>query len=337
MADRLVNKIRETKSLASDAGLDLCRAPLLATFEMPIWGAALQAHGIAELAREPGADAAVMTIDSLPAARRMVQGAGASNLHVIAERGLVCGLSGGAELFVYPQSTAEQRAFSVALFAGVAPAGMRVALNGYRSSGRQEVTIEGPSDAPGPPARELLHAVREQGGNAAFSSELEDAIVIADDPAELDALRAALAADHPGRPVRVKRLPSGRFRLQPSDQARAVDRQELYVLAQEIAISCDRFLEARGGTTFGFATEPVAKWEYGPEVGARRLAAELFQAPDCVITQLGLHPFAGEGTLFFAYEGSETVWEAANKGIACITVRDIVEYGRILHAIRRGE
>ena len=47
--------------------------------------------------------------------------------------------------------------------------------------------------------------------------------------------------------------------------------------------------------------------------------------------------FKGEGTMFFAYEGSETVWEAANKGIACVTVRDILEYGRILHEIRRGE
>ncbi len=70
---------------------------------------------------------------------------------------------------------------------------------------------------------------------------------------------------------------------------------------------------------------------------ARRLAAELFDAPDTVITQLGLHPFQEEGTLFFAYEGSETVWEAANKGIACITVRDILEYGRVLLDVRRGE
>ena len=50
-----------------------------------------------------------------------------------------------------------------------------------------------------------------------------------------------------------------------------------------------------------------------------------------------MHPFHGEGTLFFAYEGSETVWEAAEKDVSCITVHDISEYGRILAAIRRGE
>ena len=102
-------------------------------------------------------------------------------------------------------------------------------------------------------------------------------------------------------------------------------------------MSSDRFVEVRGHSTFGFVTEAVARWHHGPEAGARRLAAELFDAPDTVITQLGLHPFQEEGTLFFAYEGSETVWEAANKGIACITVRDILEYGRMVTTIRRGE
>jgi len=80
----------------------------------------------------------------------------------------------------------------------------------------------------------------------------------------------------------------------------------------------------------------LARWQYGPEQGARRLAAELFRGPDTVITHLGLHPFGGEGTLFFAYEGSETVWEAANKGVPCVTVRDIHEYGRVLCGLRKG-
>jgi hypothetical protein len=56
-----------------------------------------------------------------------------------------------------------------------------------------------------------------------------------------------------------------------------------------------------------------------------------------VITHLGLTPFSREGSLFFAYEGSETVWDAASKDVSCITVHDIVEYGKILAAIRRGE
>ena len=114
-------------------------------------------------------------------------------------------------------------------------------------------------------------------------------------------------------------------------------RAKTHVLAQEIAISCDRFIESRGGTGYGFVTEPVARWQYGTEAGARRLADELFGRPDTVLTHLGLHPFGGEGTMFFAYEGSETVWEAANKGISYVPVRDIAEYGRILHAIRKGE
>jgi len=265
MPERLANKIRETRALASEAGLDLEEAPLLATFEMPIWGAALQAHEIAELAREPGAEAAVMTVDPLPEARRHVLDAGAGNLHVIAERGLVCGLSGGAELFVYPQSGSEQRSFATALFATVAPHNTRVSFTGLLSSGRQEVTIEGPSDAPPLTVRELLHIVRDRGGTAAFATEQqEEAIVVPDEPADLDAVRQALALDHPGGAVRVKRLPSGRFRLEPSDAPRPIDRHKLHVLAQEVAISCDRFLEARGGTTFGFVTESVARWKYGP-------------------------------------------------------------------------
>jgi hypothetical protein len=63
---RLANKIRETKTLAGERALDLVRAPLLVTFEMPIWGAAVATKEIGALAREPGTDAAVMSTDPLP-------------------------------------------------------------------------------------------------------------------------------------------------------------------------------------------------------------------------------------------------------------------------------
>ena len=96
-------------------------------------------------------------------------------------------------------------------------------------------------------------------------------------------------------------------------------------------------MEIRGPATFGFTTERVAKGEFGPERAAMALGEELFNAPDMVVTHLGLAPFCEEGSLFFAYEGSETIWEAANKGIAYVPVRDVHEYARILHAIRKGE
>ena len=133
-------------------------------------------------------------------------------------------------------------------------------------------------------------------------------------------------------------MPSGRFLVTPDNRPRdVISHEHLHVLAQQIAMSSDRFVEARGSSAFGFVTEPVARWEYDPEACARRIAGELFGRPDTVLSHLGLHPFAAEGSMFFCYEGSETVWEAANKGISYVTVRDVLEYGRILHAIRRGE
>ncbi len=333
---RLQQKIRETKQIADDAGLDLEHAPLLATFEMPIWGSALATRDIAAVAREPGVAVAVVSTEPLPDVRRAA--AGAPNLHVIAERGLVVGMTGGACVHVYPHSVAEMEAFAVALFAGAAPDHLAVALNAYVSSGRQEVAFE-TTDLRRPcTARELMHAVREHGGTAGFAGEgEEEAIVVAAMPDELESVRAALADELFGAAVRVARLPSGRFRFAPEVIGRPVDPERLRIIAQEIAISCDRLLETRGSEICGFVTEPVARWQYGPEHGARFLASELFSAPDTVLTQLGLHPFHGEGTMFFAYEGSETVWEAWNKGISCVTVRDISEYARILSAVRRGE
>ena len=335
MDARLRHKISETKQIASDRGLDLVAAPLLATFEMPIWGAAVATHEVGELARLPGTAVAVMSTDPLPDVRREL--ASTPHLHAVAERGLVCGLAGGAALHVYPAHESELQAFACALFAGAAPGGLRLALSAYVSSGRQEATFEGGKDVPAPSPRELLHAVRNHGGVGAFAGDAEDAVLVDDSPPELEALRAALAGELAGHAVRVTRLPAGRFRVAPEPTPRDIARDKLHVTAQTIAISSDRFLEARGGTTFGFVTEPVAKWEDGAERGARHLATELFgTAPDMVITQLGLHPLTGEGTLFFAYEGSETVGEAANKGVACVTVRDILEYGSILYEIRRG-
>jgi hypothetical protein len=330
---RLLKKIEETKALAAEKGLDLRSAPLLATFEMPVWGASAITAEVGDLARMPGTAVAILSVDPLPEVRRAMEGA--PYVHVVAERGLVCGLSGGATLHAYPGTPQEMLSFAVALFAGAAPENLRVSLGAFVSSGRQEATFEGSPSAPVPSVRELLHAIRNRGGTPVEAAE--EAAVVLGDPSELEAVRAALACDLPGRAVRVSRLPSGRFRFLPDAQPRPAQNQRFHVLAQEIAVSCDRFIEVRGLTTFGFVTEPVARWQYGSEQGARRLAAELFQGPDTVITHLGLHPFGGEGTLFFAYEGSETVWEAANKGVPCVTLRDIHEYGRVLHGIRRGE
>jgi hypothetical protein len=329
---RLRKKIEETKALAAEKGLDLRAAPLLITFELPVWGASAVSAELGELARLPGTAVAVLSVDPLPEVRRTMESTPC--IHVVAERGLVCGLSGGAIVHAYPPSPPEMQSFACALFAGAAPESLRVTLAGFVSSGRQEVTFEGSPSAPVPSTRELIHAIREHGGTPVEAAE--EAAVVLGDPSELEAVRAALACELAGRAVRVSRLPSGRFRFMPDQAVRDEASQKLHVLAQEIAVSCDRFIEMRGVTTFGFVTGPVARWEYGPEQGTRCLAAELFQGPDTALTHLGLHPFGGEGTVFFAYEGSETVWEAANKGVTCVTVRDIHEYGRILLGIRKG-
>jgi hypothetical protein len=335
---RLARKIQETRTIAGQLGVDLAEPPLLATFEAPLWGTNLAGSEVSELARLPGTAVAVTSPDPLPEVRRTIEHA--PHLHVVAERGLLVGLSGGATLHVYPPSDQELEAFAVALFAGVAPADTCIALGGHLSSGRQEVSFESCGGNQQLTPLELLHAVRRLGGTVAPASEEESAIVVDDTPAELAIMRAALGGTLAGQAVRVLRMPSGRFRFTPERTPRKLDptgRARLHVLAQEIAMSSDRFLEARGEDTFGFVTEPVARWEYGIEEGSRRLAWELFGRPDTVLTHLGLHPVGGEGTLFFAYEGSETVWEAANKGISYVPVRDIAEYGRILYSIRKGE
>ncbi|MHC4958437.1 MAG: hypothetical protein ACYTGN_08665 [Planctomycetota bacterium] len=335
MPDRLSNKITETREIAAANGIDLAGAPLLVTFEQPIWGAGIGTHELTELARIPGTVVAATSPEPLPEVRRAASHS--PNLQLIAERGLVIGLSGGATRHVYPYSRLEAEAFACALFAGVAPTGLRVALSGYVSSGRQQVAFE--SAAHGPlTALELIHQIRHLGGTASPASEEEGVAVVADEPAELEVLRSVLAGPLAGHPVSVVRLPSGRFRITPDQSPRGpADRARIQVVAREIAVSCDRFVEVRGDNTFGFVTEPVARWEYGTERGARLLAEELFGRPDTVLTHLGLHPFGGDQTLFFAYEGSETVWEAANKGISYIPVRDVLEYARILHAIREGD
>jgi hypothetical protein len=170
-----------------------------------------------------------------------------------------------------------------------------------------------------------------------LAGDREEFVVIENLAHQLGAAHEALNSDFAGHPVCVTRLPSGRYRLQPGTGDRVAEGVQAHTIAQEIAMGCERFVDARGRTTFGFVTEPVAKREYGPEQGARRLAAEHFGRPDTVLTHLGLAPFAGEGTLFFAYEGSETILDAAQRGIQAIAVRDIMEYARILEAIRRAE
>jgi len=332
--ERLRHKIDEAKAMADRRGLDLTAAPLLITFDMPIRRTGVATREVTDLARAPDTAVAVTSPDPAAELRRAAK---APNVHLLAERGLVCSLAGGATVHLYPTSEQEMRAFAVALFTGVAPSGVRFALGGHLSSGRQEVTFEGESSAPVLTAIELMHALRHKGADATMAGGGEDAVVIDDLPAELEALRSALAEELPGRGVRVLRMASGRFRITPDHTARAITTEKMQVLSQQIAVSSDRAVEARGPGTFAFATASVAGGEYGPERGARHLASELFGRPDTVVTHLGLETFVGEGTLYFAYEGSEAVWDAANKGIAYVPVRDILEYARVLHAIRLGE
>lgn len=332
---RLQRKIKETREIASQNGLDLESAPLLLTFEMPIWGPLNVAHEIAGMARMPGTAIAVLTADPLPVAREQMRDT--KFVHLIAEAGLACGLTGGATLQIYPPSVAEREAFAVALFASAAAGTHCVSLSAYVSCGRQEVTFEAPGRMPALRGRELLHGVRDAGGSAVYADESENAIVVAEAPSELEALRLCLTGANAGRSVRLVRLPSGRFRVIGESTPRAIAPDEIRAAAQGIAISCDRYMEMRGPTTFGFSTEPVARGVHGPASGADALAGELFNAPDAVVTHLGLTPFRQEGSLYFAYEGSDSVWDAAGCGISCITVHDIAEYGRILAAIRRGD
>ena len=332
---RLQRKVKETKAIASENGLDLRHAPLLATFEMPIWGQIAFDHETAGIARAPGAALAVLSADTLPVARESVRHA--PYLHVIAEGGLVSALTGGATLHIYPPSRAEMEAFAVALFAGAAARTWCLSMSPCVSSGRQEVTFESPGLGEPLRGRELMHGLRDAGGAAIYADEGEHAIVLDEAPSELEALRRALSGPFANRSVRIVRLPSGRFRVEGERKARPVEPRELQAAAQGFAIACDRFIEVRGPATFGFTTERVAKGEFGPERAAHALAQEMFNAPDTVVAHLGLAPFTMEGSLFFAYEGSETVWDAANKDVACIQVRDIAEYCRVLAAIRRGE
>jgi len=330
---RLTKKIEETRAAARELALDLRKSPLLAVFDMPLWSSGMMSQGVRELAKLPLTQAAVLATDPLPEMQRVLEAL--PRVHAIAERGLVCGLSGGAVLRVYPSNDGEMTSFAAALFAGVAPIAMRIALAPFAASGRQEVSFEQEAAGPSGSAKELFHALRRRNGVVEMAGE--DAVVVDDVPVNVLQLRAALANDLPRRPFRVTRLPSGRFRVAEDPAPRAMPKEEVLAVAQGIAISCDRFLEARGTHTFGFVTEPVARWAYTPERGARELARELFAAPDAVITHLGLHPFTGERTLFFAYEGTETVWEAANKGLRCVAVRDMLEYSRILVSIRKEE
>jgi len=333
---RLRLKVDLALKMASDRGLDLREAPLLVTFELPIWGASLETHEFAELARRPGTAVAVVSNESLPETRRSLASS-APGLHVIAERGLLCGLSGGNVLPVYPSQASEMRSFAVALFAGLAPRATSLAMRGYLSSGRQEVSLHPVLESPAPSARELQHAIRVHGGAAALAGNEEEFVVVDDVPGDLEALHGALNDQFPGAPVALSRLPSGRFRLRPGARGRELEHGQAQVVAQEIAISCDRFVDARGRTTVGFSTESVAKREYDAETAARKLAGELFGAPDTVVTHLGLQPFVREGSLFFAYEGSEAILEAARSGQPVVAVRDILEYARVLNAIRRGK
>jgi hypothetical protein len=265
---RLQRKIKETKQVASKLGFDLATAPLLVTFEMPLWGPLSVAHEMASLARRPGTAAAVLTTDPLPAAREKTRPT--PYLHVIAETGLMCGLTGGATLHIYPPNVAEEEAFAVALFAGCAARSLRLSLSALISCGRQEATFEAPAGGPALRGREILTGVRDCGGSAVYADEGENAVVIAEAPAELVALRRYLAGPSAGRAVRVSRLPSGRFRVQGEAIGHPVDPAAIQAAAQGIAISCDRYVEMRGPTTFAFSTEPVARARRSPRSSSTR-------------------------------------------------------------------
>ncbi|MEE8103992.1 MAG: hypothetical protein V3T86_00490 [Planctomycetota bacterium] len=332
MDPRLKQKIDETLAVARRRRVDLRSGPLLCCFEQPLWGGVMTGREVHELVSHPGTSVAVVSPDPLPVVQRAVERA--PRIHVVAERGLVCRLSGGATHHVYQGAPNELAAFATGLFAGAAPEGLCVALAPFVSPGRQEVDFGGETER-GTPVTELAlaHAISHFG----CEGQVSDAgVLVRDEPAALEAVRCAMAHEFPGRSFRVNRLATGHFRFAHVQTAESRDRDQIRATAQGIAMSCDRWLEMHGGTRYGFTTAPVAGYEVGPESGALHLAEAVFGSPNATVTHLGQQPFLRPGTLFFAYEGSNTILEARNERVPCVTVHDIVEYVRILLAIREG-
>jgi hypothetical protein len=329
---RLQQKIEETLAVARRRRVDLRSGPMLCCFEQPLWGGVVTGREVSSLVSHPGTAVAVVSPDPLPDVCRAVERA--PRIHVVAERGLVCRQSGGATHHAYQGAPNELTTFATGLFAGAAPEGLCVALAPFVSPGRQEVDFGGESER-GAPVSEL--ALARAVDHFGVECQVSDAgLLVRDEPAALEAVRCAMAHEFPGRSFRVNRLATGHFRFAHVPTVQNGDRDRIRATAQGIAMSCDRWLEIHGGTRYGFATGPVAGSEIGPESGALHLAEALFSSPDAIVTHLGQQPFQRPGTLFFAYEGSNTILEARNEGVPCVTVHDIVEYARILLAIREG-
>lgn len=329
-------RLDKTRRIARGMGFDLRDAPLLACFEVPVLQSVLGGREVLALARLPGMAVAAVSPQSLGETRAALEGA--PRLHVVAERGLVCGLSGGAVVHAYPNRGEELEAFAVALFAGAAPEGLPFSLGGFTSPGRQEVTfLTDISGGRSTGARDLLHAVRNR--NVFVQPAGEEAIVVDAAPPALEAVRAVLTLDLPRMPVLAHRMPSGRFRFSTAVSCGPVTVDRLNAVAHGIALSCDRVLEHCGESLFVFVTEDVARGTFDAERGARRLAEEIFGAPHAAIAFYGVEPFAGDGVLNFRpavaqdpdFEPIEEEGEAA-----LVEVSDVLEFARILWQVRKG-
>ncbi|MFB3066220.1 MAG: hypothetical protein ACE10D_06855 [Planctomycetota bacterium] len=329
-------RLDKTRRIARSMGIDLREAPLLACFEAPVLQSVLGGREVLALARLPGMAVAAVSAQSLGEARAALESA--PRLHAVAERGLVCGLSGGAVVHAYPICEEELTAFAVALFAGTAPEGLPFSLGGFTSAGRQEVTfLTDISGHRSTGARDLLHAVRDR--NVSAQPAGEEAIVVDDAPPVLEAVRAALTLDLPRMPVLAHRMPSGRFRFSTAVSCGPVALDRLNAVAQGIALSCDRVLEHCGESLFVFVTEDVAGGAFDAERGARRLAEEIFGTPHAAIAFYGAEPFTGEGVLNFrpavAQDEDFEPMEIAGEAVL-VEVSDVLEFARILWQVRQG-
>ncbi|MFQ5845635.1 MAG: hypothetical protein ACE5JG_11675 [Planctomycetota bacterium] len=329
-------RLERTRQAAHRLGLDLRDGALLACFEVPVLHSCIGDREILALARLPGVAVAAVSPHALSEARRQV--AGAPRLHVVAEWGLVCGLSGGAVVHVYPNRREELVSFAVALFASAAPEELPFALGDFASPGRQEVTfVCGTASRRAAGPRDLLHAARNRDIFAHPSGD--GAIVVDDAPATLDAVREVLTRDLPRTAVLARRMPSGRFRFSTAVSPVPAEAGRLRALAQGIALSSDRHWEQRG-EAFTFATEEVAQGVFDVARGVGRLAEEVFGTPQAALAFYGPEPLSGAGVLNFrpVIEVPSDLGPTGEQeqDPSIVEVRDVLEFVRILCEIRLG-
>ncbi|MFC2075674.1 hypothetical protein ACFLT7_01200 [candidate division KSB1 bacterium] len=270
------------------------------------------------------------------------------DMGIVGEYGMVFERRGTVK-HLYPFRESESLEFMSAVFASVAPEGLKVAFQGNYSAGAGAIYIEGDENGnllSHPLVKDRVPTIEQIYNEAKGESDLEfdraaGKIVFVNKPANMKGLFETIMRRHPLISVRTAAVSEDKISIELDFQDRpGFDFEALKKFAARLESETGRSPLVYEDHGCDLLSEEAKTGDYYKQAGLHAYGVEAFGDVPFVKMIVGDKsndaPRIFEGTIFFPQAGSQAEEFAAEKGIPSVIIDDVRDFSLALAELRRG-